>query len=283
LLPFIRREKIQIIHANTRVTQYLGYLLYKFYAIPYVCTFHGFHKPKFLRKLYKFSGVRTIAVSEAVKKHLVQDFAVGKEKIRVVYNGIDPQEFNQKTTEKTDFGYKKTDFVIGLLGRISQEKGHFLAVEAFRLLLAAHNNIYLAISGPGRLKNKLQSFVKSFQLESRVKFLDLEAKDFLSIIDLLLVPSKKEGFGYSIIEAFAKNVAVVAFNTGGIPEIIKNKENGILFYQYDAISLHSVIEELLLNQELRNRISACATRTLNNFSIEKMALATAEVYAECLK
>ncbi|MDP2922276.1 MAG: glycosyltransferase family 4 protein [Candidatus Omnitrophota bacterium] len=280
LIPFIRKEKIQIIHSNTRVTQYLGYLIHKFCHIPYISTFHGFHHPTFFRKLYKFSGLRTIAVSKAVKKHLSEDLKIDEGQIRVVYNGVDKEELREKRRTKIDYGFKESDVVIGVLGRISEEKGHLLAAEAFKLIAAQYSNSYFLVAGKGRLERELKLFFNLGEMKNRVRFLELEAKDFLDIPDLLLVPSKKEGFGYTIVEAFIKGVAVIGFNTGGIAEIIKDRENGLLFYTYDATALKNAIEEMIRNNDLRKTIIKRAKESANSFSLEKMALDTENVYRE---
>lgn len=283
LFPLLRREKIQVVHANTRVTQYLGYLIYKIFQIPYISTFHGFHRPTLFRKLYKFSGLRTIAVSVAVKKHLAEDMKIEESKIRVVYNGIDKDEFLEKKRTKLDYGFKQNDFVVGILGRISEEKGHLLAAEALKLLAPQHKNIYLLISGKGRLERELKLFFKLGEIKDRVKFVELEAKDFLDIPDLLLVPSKKEGFGYAVVEAFIKGVPVIGFDTGGIAEIIKDRENGLLFYTYDAVSLKGAISEIMRNNDLRKTIVARAKVYAETFSLERMARDTENVYHEALR
>jgi glycosyltransferase involved in cell wall biosynthesis len=283
LLPLLRREKIQIIHANTRVTQYLAYLIYKFFRIPYISTFHGFHRPTFFRKLFKFAGLRTIAVSEAVKKHLSADLRVDEKKIRRVYNGIDREELKGKLKTKCDYGFKETDFTIGILGRVSEEKGHLLAAEMFKSLAAKYNNTYLLVSGKGRREQELKLFLKLCKIEKRVRFFELEAKDFLDILDLLLVPSKKEGFGYAVVEGFAKAIAVIGFNTSGISEIIKDRENGLLFYEYEPQALEKVVEEAMLNKHLRQEIIERAKLTADYFSLEKMAADTEAVYREVIE
>ena len=283
LAPFLRQQKIQIVHANTRVTQYLSYLIYKFLHIPYVSTFHCFHQPTFFRKLFKFAGVATIAVSEAVKKHLTHDLKIQEAKIRRVYNGIDYKEIAKRKKQKSDYGLKEYSFTIGILGRISQEKGHLLAAQTFKLLFPKYDNIYMLVSGRGRLETELKLFLRLCELEERVRFLNLDASDFLDITDLLLVPSAKEGFGYAIIEAFAKGVPVIGFNTGGISEIIKDRENGLLFYKYEAQALKEAIEELIYNSQLRQKVIENAKNNLDVFSLEEMAANTEKVYGEIIK
>ncbi|MEI8350248.1 MAG: glycosyltransferase family 4 protein [Candidatus Omnitrophota bacterium] len=283
LLSFVAREQIQIIHANTRVTQYLAYLTYKLRKIPYISTFHGFHQPTVWRRHFKLAGLRTIAVSEAVKKHLHQDMHIDESKIRMIHNGIDEKEFTVRRKSKIDYGFKETDFVIGILGRISEEKGHFIAAEALKLLSFNHPNVYLAVSGKGRLLRQLKLFFKLADLEQRVKFFDMDSKDFLDIPDILVVPSKREGFGYAIVEAFAKGVPVVGFNTGGIAEIIRNGENGVLFYHHDGSSLQEAIEGILSHRNLCTQLVENAREDVSLFSLARMATATENVYKELIR
>jgi len=283
LLPFITREHIDIIHANTRVTQYLAYVAYKLRGVPYISTFHGFHQPTIWRKYFKLAGLRTIAVSESVKMHLRQDMGIDENKIRTIHNGIDEREFAIRHKSKMDYGFKESDFVIGILGRISEEKGHFIAAEALKLLSFNHPNVCLAINGKGRLLRQLKLFFKLADLEQRVKFFDIDSQDFLDIPDILVVPSRKEGFGYAIIEAFAKGVPVIGFNTGGIAEIIRNGENGILFYRHEGSSLQEAIEGILSHRNLCAQLIENAREDVSLFSLSKMAGATESVYRELAK
>ena len=283
LSKFIRQKKIDVVHANTRVTQFLSFLIYARFNIPYIGAYHGFYRSSFFRKWFKFSGVMSIAVSKAVKEHLRRDLNIKEEKIKVVYNGIDSDEFSVKEAKRNDWGFRDQDYLIGILGRISEEKGHFLAVDAIAKLFSKYRNIYLLVSGKGRLDDKLRMYLKEAGVEKRVRFIDCSPNQFLDIIDLLLVPSKKEGFGYSIIEAFTKEVPVIGYNTGGIAEIIKDKDNGLLFYRYNSTFLAERIEELIANTDLRERIVRQAKKDVLYFSVSRMAKDTEKVYQEVCK
>ena len=283
LRNFIIEEKIKIIHSNTRVTQALGWLIYKKLSVPYINTYHGFYRSTLSRKLFKFAGLRSIAVSEAVKKRLVKCSWFNPDKIRVVYNGLDAADFFITESKKSEYGFREQDFLIGILGRISKEEGHFLAAKAMQILSSKYDNVYLLFSGKGKLEKQLRSFIVKAKIEAKVKFLDCPANNFLDIINLLLVPSQKEGFGYSVIEAFLKEVPVIGYNVGGIAEIIKNRKNGILFYNYNTNSLIDAIEELMLKENLRKKITTGAKEDIWYFSYERMTLDTEKVYKEVLE
>jgi len=283
LRAFLRESNIDVVHCNTRVTQALGALIYRCLRIPYVSAFHGFYRPSFFRQLFKFSGKKAIAVSNAVKKHLTEDLKIKEDKVTVVYNGVDESGFFPEEDKRSAWGFKKEDLLVGILGRVSEEKGHFLAVEAVGRLALKYKNIYLLISGKGKVEASLKAFVKAVELQQRVRFIDCGANEFLSSVDILLVPSRKEGFGYAVVEAFLKGVPVVGYNVGGISEIIKDGRNGVLFYDYDSISLAKAVEKIVVDKGFKEGIVSEAKKDVLLFTAERMAQGTLKVYAQAIK
>ncbi len=277
LLLFMVRQKIDVLCANTRVTQFLSYLVQRCTGTPYVSVFHGFYRPSWERRLLKFEGIRTIAVSRAVKEHCLRDLKIGSDKIKVVYNGIAAERFaplQDRSGEKVR--------VIGMLGRISAEKGHFLALDAFCLLSREYPELRFLISGDGRLKEELLSRIHDRALDDKVKIVNQEGEKFLDHIDLLLFPSSKEGFGFSILEAFAKKVCVIAYATGGIKEIVRDRQTGILFSRYSAEALAVAVREVLNDEALRRKMIDNAGAGLKDYSIETMSRNTLAVLKEAI-
>jgi glycosyltransferase involved in cell wall biosynthesis len=282
LIPFIVKNKIEIICANTRVTQCLAYLIYRALGIRYVSVFHGFYKSRLGRRMFKFEGERAIAVSQAVADHLHNDLAIASNKIKVIYNGIDREVFERSSTLKEQSGFSEDDLVLGILGRLSQEKGHLLVLRTFKRLKTKFKNVYLLFSGEGKLKSDLTHYIEKEQLADHVKFVGFKAEDFLDLIDILVVASSQEGFGYSILEAFAKEVCVVGFSVGGIREIIKDRETGFLFYEYSSDSLMQVLEEAIKNKPLQKEIVARAKEKLPEFDLENTINNTKKLFQEVL-
>ncbi len=281
LLPFLVHNKIDVICAHTRVTQFLAYLIYRAVGIPYISGFHGFYKPHMMRKMWKFEGVRSLAVSGAVKQHLVDDFCVAPHNIRVVYNGIDAESFR---SSQDTAGGDREKIRVGILGRISAEKGHFLVVDALKLYKErGEHKISLSISGEGKLKKKLQDYVVRLGVEDDVTFVSLDGEEFLDAIDILIVASSKEGFGYIILEAFAKRVAVVAYATGGIKEIVADSSNGVLFLEYSAEKLLEALSRVTGDKSFREHLILHGVETLKKFTLEQMVVDTEEVLREVLR
>ncbi|MDD5069957.1 MAG: glycosyltransferase family 4 protein [Candidatus Omnitrophica bacterium] len=281
LARWIQQNRVDLIHANTRVTQLLAMLLSLRFKVPYISSFHGFYRKSFLRRRIPFSGVKTIAVSESVKEHLIKDLKMDQSKITVVYNGIDRSDFSKKNPgNRTKFSLDRQTFVLGVLGRLSREKGQLLAFETFQNLEKKYPQLRLIFSGEGKLKTELAELIGKNNLSEKVKFLDCSADVFLDLCDLLVVPSREEGFGFVILEAFAKEVPVLGYNVGGIKEIIRDKENGFLFYEYSSDDLGRKIEGLIADAPLLNKVVAAYDTALNTFSLPAMAEKTVKVYKQ---
>ena len=142
--------------------------------------------------------------------------------------------------------------------------------------------MYLLISGEGRLKKELMEFVLKQGLKDRVKFYDYDAESFLDLVNILIIASSKEGFGFTVLEAFAKEVCVVASRTGGLQEIIKDKECGIFFDPYNAPSLANTLDNLIKDNSFKRRLVNKGRERLNEFSLDRMIRYTEKVYKEAL-
>ena len=110
-----------------------------------------------------------------------------------------------------------------------------------------------------------------------------DTKDILSVMDLFVLPSLKEGLGLALMEAMASGLAVVGSNIGGIKSLIKDGDNGLLVEPADIKGLSAAITELLRNPDKAESLGRKAKIFINeNFSEEKMVLETERVYAQCL-
>ena len=151
LSGLIKRNNIELVHSNSRTTQVLGCLLNKFFGVSHISTCHGFFKQRFFRKLFPCWGEKVIAISESVRKHLIEDFKVDEKKIVVIHNGIDVnkskiQNPKSKSELKKEFGLGEGQ-VIGIVARLSDVKGHIYLIEAMGNVLEKIPNAQLLIVG----------------------------------------------------------------------------------------------------------------------------------------
>lgn len=277
LVVFSAHNRIDLVIANTRVTQFLAYLLFRGLGIKYVSVFHGFYRPTFMRRCLRFEGNGTIAVSRSVREHLIKDLKISPEKIKVVYNGINKESFYPRKDREKD-----ETFILGVLGRISAEKGHDTVLEAFKELDKKYGGLRLFICGRGRLSSWFEDRVVKSGLKDKVRFFSLEGEEFLDIIDVLVSVSEKEGFGFTVLEAFAKGVCVVASSVGGLKEVVRDGFNGLLVRPKDVPGLAGAIEELINDPGLREKLISGGRSSLDKFSLNRMSEETESFFTEVL-
>jgi glycosyltransferase involved in cell wall biosynthesis len=293
LVRQLKHRRIDIIHSHTRVTQVLGCLVQRFIHAPHVTTCHGFFKKRFSRAIFPCWGDAVIAISDSVKEHLMLDLGVSERNIRLVYNGIDVSLFaaatqvnpDERKSLRRDMGLTDGP-VIGIIARLSDVKGHQYLIHAMKLVLGRYPHAQLLIVGEGPMEHRLAGLVRSLKLDANVVFLPtvLGTVKTLSMIDVYVLPSLKEGLGLSLMEAMAAGLPCIGSDVGGIRNLIRNGVNGLLVRPGDPAGLAVAIQELLADPQKSKTMGEQAHLFINRyFSQAEMLLRTEEVYRECLK
>ncbi len=283
LLMLNRTEKFDIIHAHTRVTQVLASYLSKITKIPFVSTCHGFFRRNLGRQLYPCWGDRVIAISEAVKKHLMIDFYVKEEKVKLVHNGIDINQF-KITAKRSDANYKSK--TVGIIARLSTVKGHKYLIEAMAEVIREFDDARLFIFGQGKIKYELIKQAQSLKILKQVFFLPSisNTAEVLQEIDIFVMPSIQEGLGLSILEALACGVPVVASNVGGIPSIIKHDVSGLLVEPANPMAIAGAIMRVMEDRRLAIRLGQKGRQQVEEkFNLGTMVSEIEKVYEEVIK
>lgn len=290
LRKILKRTQFDLIHAQTRVTQVIASNVSKFSKLPVVTTCHGFFKKRLGRILFPCWGSRVIAISEAVKNHLIKDLSVKEDIIRVIHNGIDMNKFCvsynsvQITEFKRQFGLKDGP-VIGIIARLSSVKGHKFLIEAFSKVLKEKPAAQLFIAGSGPEEKKLIDLVNNLGIAKNVIFQPpvSDTTKPLSVMDIFVMPSIQEGLGLSIIEAMALGKPVIATDVGGISTLVKDRKTGLLVPPHDPDKLADAILNLLEDKLMRQKIGLNAKEYVReNFKLEDMASKVENVYREVL-
>lgn len=288
----VKKLDIDIIHAQTRISQVVGYFVSKICRIGLVTTCHGFFNRNIGRVLLPSWGNRVIAISEAVQAHLTKDFHVPKEKISLIYNGIEIKKFirdfseEEKSGLKDSFGIRKDHSVIGTIARFTPDKGHDILLQALREILKVKPNIQLVFVGDGKQRYKIIDLAQRLGLAENVIFIkpQLNTVNILSIMDVFMfTPKRKEGLGIVLLEALASGKPVVATNVGGIASIVKDGVNGFLVEP----SRHELVVEptlrLLKDRDLYQKMSQAGREmVIEKFSINGMADRVESLYRNYL-
>jgi glycosyltransferase involved in cell wall biosynthesis len=178
-----------------------------------------------------------------------------QEKIHVIYNGIDLNEFN-KQTGPAPYERQGDEIILATVGRLSKQKGHDLLFEAISKLKKTGINFKLLVAGDGELKDEIVHNASEISLSDHVVFLGFleNIKPLLDSSDIFLLPSRWEGFGYVLVEAMACRKPVVAFHASSNPEIVADGKSGFLVKDFDTGEFAEMIFQLINNPQLRNQL-----------------------------
>jgi glycosyltransferase involved in cell wall biosynthesis len=290
LLRHMKEKQIEIIHSNSRVTQVLGCLLSRRANISHITTWHGFFKNRLSRRVFPCWPDRIIAISSQVKNHLEKDFFVESKDISLVYNGVDLEKlklrnFRNRNEVKTGFGLKEGP-VVGIIARLSDVKGHLFLIQAMVSVVNEIHDAQLLVIGEGKMEKSLRQLARSLGIEKKVIFMPKisNIQEALYVMDVFVMPSLNEGLGLGLMEAMAWGKAVIGSDVGGIKDLIRNGENGLLVRPKDPIGLSFAILDLLKDPTKSLELGNNARIFIEeNFALEKMVSDTEEVYGICLR
>ena len=289
LIEIIRNNSIRIVHLHSPHAHALGLLAAKGAKNCKVVLSRrvDFHIRKNILSRLKYSYVDSvIAISERVKEVLVAD-GLPEGKIDVVYSGIDIDRF-----QDVNGGYLISQLAldrhalrIGNIAALAWHKDHRTLIEAARIVADELPEVIFLIVGEGPLRREIEILIKKSDLEERVKLLGFrqDIPEILSVLDLFVLSSSWEGLGTSLLDALASRVPVVATNVGGIPEIVKDRVNGILVPPGNPDVLAEAIIYLVKNRDLARQMAEEGFRLIKEkFTIERMIEQTKKIYDRLL-
>lgn len=295
----MQEEKIALVHTHGVRANLIARIAAAREGLPVVTTVHSVlrydydsHYKSFLAgiltRLTNSKTNRFIAISGAIRDDLLM-MGVAADKILVIYNGLDTSKFKPVGQSvqnlKSELGLNPDDPVITIIARLHPVKGHEYFLRAAAYLTQAGVKAQFLMVGEGLYREKIEEFIKELGLSGRVVMPGFynRVEDIYSISDVLCVPSLMEGLGLVILEGMYFKVPVIASNTGGIPEIIQDGHNGILFLPRDFEALGKGIKRILENSKLRDKLIENGQSAVQAFTQENMARQVEKVYAEVLK
>ncbi len=283
----IHKENINLIHLNVQIKRDLfGLIAAERTNIPCISHLRSMRSGVFGKYQAGFANrhVSTfIANSNCTKQHW-KERGIKDEKIRVVYNAIDHEQIKPEDVRKKWAIDTSVRFIIGCFSNFINDKGHNFLLQAFAGLLKFRSHSVLLLAGHGPLKEELLRKTIALGISQQVIFTGYltNAVDIIAGCDLLVLPSQNEPFGRVLLEAMMAGTAVVAADTGGIPEVIKHEYNGLLVNYGDEEGLQKAIEKVLIDKDLRSRLVANGHKTLENFSIEQYDTELVKIYKEVI-
>src|SRR5438094_5059132 len=228
----VRERKVNVLQSHGYKSGLLAWCLRQLVGLPWVAFAHGHTSENERVALYNRMDLslmkradRVVVVSEATSR-VLKRAGVSQERIRVIYNAIEPGDYRQGV-DRAEFrrhcGIGPHDLLIGVIGRLSPEKGQAVFIQAFRHVAQEVPEAKAVIVGEGQERPRLQAAVREAGLEDRIKFAGhmADTSPIYASLDLVVIPSLSEGLPNVLLEAMLHRKAVVATAVGGIPEVMR--------------------------------------------------------------
>ncbi len=288
IISLIRKRKINIIHSHGFKADIYGWLAARWTRTPIIATKHGWTSANSLVRLWEGLDMlflkffdQIVAVSEDVKHKLIK--RVPEQRVKVIPNGVDVKSSkSQKIISlRTELGLEKTNQVVGIVGRLSVEKGHKFFLEAAKQIVEEIPSVQFLIVGEGPLRSKLEEYTRLLNLNKNVFFTGYreDIEKIYHLMDVLVSSSLREGLPLTLLEAMAIGRPVVATSVGEVSNLIQHKRNGFLVFPENPDSIARYVIELLKNRELRIKIGKEARKTIQEkYSSKKMVEAYTTLY-----
>ncbi len=286
LVEIINKEKIDIVHARSRVPGWIAYFAVRRTNAVFVTTCHGYYKKHIFSQVMGW-GKEVIVLSNVIGRHMIDDFGVPHERIRLVPRGVDLEKFQYSSPAQK----RKKEFNIGIIGRITPIKGHLHFIKAMAKVVRTFPHIKIWIVGDApssreAYKEEIQVLVRRLGLSHCTQFLGTQ-RDIpavLSNLDLLvLATTTHEAFGRVIIEAQASGVPVVATEVGGVIDIIENELTGLLIPPADSDRMASAAIRIYKDPQFASFLAENAYKKVKEkYTPQIMLNNTLDVYKEAL-
>jgi glycosyltransferase involved in cell wall biosynthesis len=279
------REKPDVVHLNSSKAAGVGALVARLVGVKHIIvTMHGapFREDRryFSKKLIYFFTWLTCLLAHTiitVSKHDEMDIGAMffvKKKVKTIYLGITYEPKAERSVPKSRIARIVT------VGELTRNKGYIYALKAVEKLKLRGVPFTYSIIGEGEERKKLEKYIESKHLYDVVNMLGyLDAREVLHNYDIYLLPSVKEGLPYILLEAGKTSLPVVATITGGVPEIIRHEETGLLVQPKDHDGLSLMLEKMVYERNYGKKLGqALHSHIMQNFGYSKMLAETAKVY-----
>ena len=294
-----REGNYDIVHTHTSKAGLIGRLAARRAGVPVVVhtphgnIFHGyFSKPvtRLFIGLERFAARRTDAIAEltagGVEEHLEQGIG-RREQFRVIHSGVDFSPFEgaraQREATRAMLGYAPDEILIGGVGRLEPVKGFPYFVAAAEVIAREVAEARFLLAGAGSQEQALRE--AAAPLGPKFRFLGLrnDIPLLMAAYDVLIVPSVNEGMGRVLLEAGAAETPVVASRVGGIPDLVRDGETGVLVPPRDVEAIAGAAIRLAREPERRRALGRAArANVVPAYSLETMVRRIEALYEELL-
>lgn len=230
-----------------------------------------------------------VAISSAIARQMTGKRYIDPAKVVIIPSAIDAERFrlgnNARQEARAELGYGEQDIVIGITGRLRREKAHDVLFKAVPLVVQRCPRARFVCFGSGSLGGDLAASLETAGMTSYVQMAGFrsDVPRCLAALDIYTQPSRSEGLGTSVLEAGAAGLPVVASDSGGIPDIIRHEQTGLLVPVEDHEALADALVRLASDESLRSRLAVAVRKHVERvYSVKQLVWSTDEHYRNIL-
>jgi glycosyltransferase involved in cell wall biosynthesis len=241
---------------------------------------------RILQRLLSLRTHKLYAVADYLREYYIRVVGISARRIDTIYNGVDvevyaPWNRDVRREEKVKLGFPAGKILIGAVGTLYWVKDPETFLKAASLVLRKRDDVSFLWIGEGPLKSTLQELARELGVEGKVVFLGSrdDVSSILATLDVFVLPSLIEGLSYSILEAMATGLPVVATDVGGNSELIRDGETGYLIPTKKPEILADILLRLVSEETLRADLGRRARQRIEEkFSLKKMVQIYEQMY-----
>jgi glycosyltransferase involved in cell wall biosynthesis len=236
---------------------------------------------------------RIIAVSDEIARSLRRWFGVSRERIEVVYNGVDTRHFRpdpeRRAATRSALGIREDEAMVLYLSHVTRQKGLHVLLHALPRVSEARPRVRVVVVGAGDYLAEGQALARRLGMSPQIVFVGevdhARAPEYLAACDVFVLPTlRQEGLPFAVLEAMASEKPVLVSRMGGVTSVVQDGLNGLLMRAGDPDALARALMRVLADRELARRLARSARDTvLRAFSAEHMVRGTADVFERVVK
>jgi glycosyltransferase involved in cell wall biosynthesis len=298
ITKLVRQMNSQLVHSNSTTAHLVGGLAAERLGIPAIWHARDLVELSRIGPQLAHRATWIIAISGCVAEALQKD-GISPEKIRIIHNGLDPDEWNphppgpKRSSLREGLGLPSDAFLFGCVGQLVPWKNHVAFIEAAAQLVqdeGCSNARFVVLGGDlwsehPTYVQQLRNKVKEHGLQDRFNLVPHQSNnvDAISALDAIVLPSHEEPFGRVLIEGMALRKPVVAYGENGPIEIINHEHDGLLVSAEEPDGLAHAMRRVLQDAQLRGHLAHHARETvIHRFHIADSAQKILDLYHEVL-
>lgn len=300
LKNIINENKYEIIHCHTPVggvlTRLAARKARKKYNTKVIYTAHGFH-------FYKGAPILNWIIYYPIEKVCArctdclititnEDYEFAKKHLKakniehVNGVGMNPERLKKELTQeekdkfKTKLGIRKDDIVFSYIAELNANKNQMLLIKTIQKLKKEQHNIRLLLIGDGQLEEQYQQYIKENNLENEIQLLGKrqDINELLSITNIYLASSIREGLPVNVMEAMYKGLPIIATDNRGHRELIHNGKNGYICEKNDTENFENNIQKFLKDMSIINNMKEINKILVKKYELEEVKNKMEEIY-----